>query len=583
MLAYGTHLFRGVELNTLDARYSVRGDQAPPSDIVLVGIDNKTFSELQLRFPFPRSHHATVIDRLVRDGAKQIAIDIQFSERSAPGEDRALLGALGRARGTVLATTDVRNGRPVVFADDAALREAGIRVGDASYVPEPGGTLRRISYAPQGLKSFAVAVAEAAAGSAIDESDLGGPSAWIDYRGPPGTFPAASYSDVSSGDVRAGTFKDKIVIVGATESTLQDVHPTPTTGDQLMAGPEIQANAVATALDGFRLQSTPLGIDVLLIALLAMVAPLANLVPAGAGPRSALAPLRALGICVLAAAIYLFVAQIAFNSGRILPVVYPLLALGIAAVGGLAVNYVMTAFERQRVRDTFARFVPEGVVDRVLERTDDDLRLGATLEEVTVLFSDIRGFTTFSESRDVVTVIEVLNRYLSEMSDAIMDNGGTLVSYIGDGIMAVFGAPIKQGDHADRALAAAREMLEERLPRFNEWMEKHHGEGADPADPFRAGFRMGVGLNSGPVMSGQVGSERRLDYTAIGDTVNTASRLEGLTKGTPHQLFISESTHAKLGDEAAELVYVDEMPIRGREQGIKVWTLPGDEAAPTGS
>ena len=120
-----------------------------------------------------------------------------------------------------------------------------------------------------------------------------------------------------------------------------------------------------------------------------------------------------------------------------------------------------------------------------------------------------------------------------------MDHGGTLVAYMGDGIMAVFGAPIEQPDHADRALAAAREMLSVRLERFNAWIrEQGLGEG----------FRMGIGLNSGIVMSGQVGSERRIEYTAVGDTTNTAARLEGMTKGTPHQIFIADSTRALLSD-----------------------------------
>ena len=127
-------------------------------------------------------------------------------------------------------------------------------------------------------------------------------------------------------------------------------------------------------------------------------------------------------------------------------------------------------------------------------------------------------------------MIEVLNRYLSEMSDAILDHGGTLVAYMGDGIMAVFGAPIAQADHADRALSTAREMLAVRLPRFNEWLR---------AQELGEGFRMGIGLNSGMVMSGNVGSERRVEYTAVGDTTNTAARIEQLTKGTPHQLLLS--------------------------------------------
>src|SRR5690242_14950974 len=150
------------------------------------------------------------------------------------------------------------------------------------------------------------------------------------------------------------------------------------------------------------------------------------------------------------------------------------------------------------------------------------------------------------------------------MSDAILNHGGTLVSYMGDGIMAVFGAPLPQEDHADRAVATALDMLEHRLPAFNEWM---HEQG------FERGFKMGIGLNTGPFMSGNVGSERRLEYTAIGDTINTASRLEGMTKGTPYALFIADETREALTHEVASMVYIDELPVRGRKEPIKLWSL----------
>ena len=232
-------------------------------------------------------------------------------------------------------------------------------------------------------------------------------------------------------------------------------------------------------------------------------------------------------------------------------------------MGALAVTTLITAYERQHVRDTFARFVPEDVVNDVLDHADENLRLAGVRREGTVLFSDLRGFTSFAEALPPDQVIEVLNHYLSEMSDAIMDHGGTLVSYMGDGIMAVFGAPIEQPDHADRAVDAAEEMLGPRLDHFNEWLR---------AQGLSEGFQMGIGINSGSIMSGQVGSERRIEYTAVGDTTNTAARLEGMTKGTPHQAFIADSTREEMAD-GRRLAFVDEYPVRGRIEGIRVWTL----------
>jgi adenylate cyclase len=158
------------------------------------------------------------------------------------------------------------------------------------------------------------------------------------------------------------------------------------------------------------------------------------------------------------------------------------------------------------------------------------------------------------------------------MSDAILNHGGTLVAYMGDGIMAVFGAPLPQSDHADRALDTAREMLTVRLPRFNQWLRD---------EGLSEGFKMGIGLNSGHVMSGHVGSERRVEYTAVGDTTNTASRIEGMTKGTPHQLLMADTTREALTKPAEDLVFFDEVPIRGRVEKVKLWSISGTPAPPT--
>ena len=238
--------------------------------------------------------------------------------------------------------------------------------------------------------------------------------------------------------------------------------------------------------------------------------------------------------------------------------------VGALGAGGGA---LVTRRERRttrHLRDTLRRFVPEAVADELLEAGDAELRLGGIETAGTVMFTDIRGFTTFSESRPACDVIGVLNRYLAEMTDAILDHGGTLVSYSGDGIMAVFGAPVEQDDHADRALAATREILDQRLPRFNEWL----GE-----QGVAQGFRIGVGLNSGRFVSGNVGSERRVEYTAIGDTINAAARLEELTKRTSYALLLSDAVRRELRVEPADLVRVGEFELRGRRGRTEVWSL----------
>jgi adenylate cyclase len=560
LVSYGLGVFDSFERQSVDARFSVRGAKKVPRDIVVVGIDAKTFSDLNLRWPFSRRLHAQAIDRIAKDGPKAIAYDVQFSEYGTVAEDNALGLAIQRHPGkVVLATTEVdpkSHLANLIFGPDA-LKAIGARVGDSNFVPDPGNVIRKVPYEVDGLETFALVTADVALGHRIPRTQLGGRRAWIDFVGGAGRVREIPFSQVVQGRVPAGTFRGKVVVVGATAPSLQDIHAT--SAAAAMPGPEVQANAIETALHGFPLRSAPQWLNVLLIVLFGLMAPALSL-------RFGL--LVSMSAALVTAAAFVVGNQLAFDHGRVLVFTYPLAALVLSSVGTLVNYYVVAAFERERVRDVFSRFVPETVVDQVLMRAGEDLRLGGEEVETTVMFSDLRGFTSSAEHLGAAAVIDVLNMYLGEMSDAILDHGGTLLSYMGDGIYAVFGAPIPQDDHADRALAAAREMLEVRLPRFNAWMqETGHG----------SGYRMGVGLNTGAVMSGNVGHERRVEYTAVGDTVNTASRIEGMTKGQPYMLFVAESTYALLQDPPRELVFVEEFEVRGREQKLKIW---GFEPAP---
>jgi adenylate cyclase len=560
LAAYALDVLDGPELDTIDARFEIRGDRGPPDDVVVVEIDDVSFNELQQAWPFPRSLHAEAVDRLRRAGARVIAYDIQFTEPTNPAEDNALISAVDRADGVVLATTEVgQGGQTNVFGGDQVLRQTGARAGNVNYVNDSDGVIRRQPYAVEGLESFAVVAAEEFRGRRLPVREG---FEWIDFRGPPGTVDSVPFSRLVEGRVPPAFFRDKIVVIGATAPSLQDVHPTAVGGDAPMSGPEIQANAIATVLEDFPLQPASGALNVALIVLLGL---------AGPGIALVLGPLRAAICGVLLAALYAVAVQLAFNSGLVVSFLYPLASLVIGVVGALAISLVVGAFERERVRDIFSRFVPEPVVDDVLKNVDKNLRLGGERELVTVLFSDIRGFTGFSETRSPEIVIDILNRYLTSMTDVILKHGGTLVTFLGDGIMAVFGAPIPADDHADRALAAAREMAGPVLDRFNDWLRAEgHGDG----------FRIGIGLNSGAVMAGNVGSQRRLEYTVIGDTTNTASRIEGMTKGTPHTIYVSESTRLMLVGPHPDLEHVDELEIRGRRAKVVIWTIPADGPAP---
>jgi adenylate cyclase len=560
LVAYSTSLLRTLDLNTVDTRFSIRGNEKAPSNVVIVGVDSTTFQVVNKQWPFPRAVEAQVLNHISAGHPAVIAFDIVFSDASTLGQkdDVALLNAIGNSKApTVFSFQETDAHGDVRFLGlgqkQSVLRQAGVYPGMTLFPPDPGSYIRRMSYSIDKLTTFPVVTAQLASGRRV--RPFSG-SRWIDYVGPAGTFKTVSYGDVYLGKIPPSFFRGKIVLIGPTAPSLQDLHPTPT--DSLMPGAEVQANAINTILRGFPLSIVPGWINVVLIVLLGVVVPLSSL---------RVRPVISIAIAVLIGLAFAVAVQLAFNAGTIVSFVYPLGALVLSSVGALAVQLVTEAFERIRTRDLFSRFVPENVVDEVLKGAHG-LRLGGVQREGTVMFTDLRGFTSFSESLTPAQVIDVLNHYLSEMSDAILDNGGTLVAYMGDGIFAVFGAPLEQADHADRALATAREMLQTRLPRFNDWI-RSQGLGD--------GFRMGIGLNSGHVMSGHVGSERRVEYAAVGDTTNTASRIESLTKGTPHQLLISDSTREALTAPADDLVYVDEVEIRGRVGRMKLWGL--NEAA----
>ena len=569
ILGLATDAARRLELETVDLRFELRGERPAPEALTVVAIDDRTFNVLRDRgetWPFRRSLHGRVIGRLEAAGVRTVAYDVQFTEPSADGrEDDALIEAIARAGNVVLATTEVdAQGRHAVLGGDETLAAIGARAGNAVMPTDPGGVVRRVAFSRDGLKSFAVATVERTTGRRLDPAAFDDDGeAWIDFPGPPGTVRTVSFVDVLDGRVPTEVLRGGTAVVGASVPSLQDVKPTSSSGAELMAGPEIQAAAIDTVARGLPLDKSPWPVDVAVLVLLGLVA------PAAAGRAG---PLRAAALAALAGAVYVGAVALLFDSGVLLRVTEPLVVLVCSVVAAIVLHYLIATFERERMRDAFGRFVPPAIVDHVLERAGEERWLSGERRETTVLFSDLRGFTTFSETRPPDVTLELLNMYLSEMTAAIMGHGGTITSYIGDGIMALFGAPLEQPDHADRALAAAREM-QSRLEQLNVVLRAGRGLEED--------FRMGIGLNTGPVMVGNIGSERRLEYTGIGDTVNTAARLEGMTKNTGFSIFVADSTRAALAEPAPDLQFVDELAVRGRVETVAVWGLavgPGTEA-----
>jgi CHASE2 domain-containing sensor protein len=327
------------ERDTVDLRFRLRADK-PPNDVAVVAIDDVTFSDLRRQWPFPRALHARAVTRLAAAHPRVIAYDVQFTEPTTPAQDFALYDAIGRAGGAVLATSESDDrGRTNVLGGDAQLARIHSRAAATNLPTDAGGEIRRFPYAHAGLQSMAVAVARRA-GRPVDRADFDHGEALIDYRGPPGTIPTYSFSDLVRGRIPADRLRGKVVVVGASAPTLQDVHPVPTAPDELMSGPEVQASAIWTAMHGFPLHDAPGWIGALLIALLGFA-------PAVAGLRLR-PPAIVLGAAVLGAA-YLGAAQLAFDSGWIVAVVAPLVALAAGAIAMIVTGYVAEATERRRV------------------------------------------------------------------------------------------------------------------------------------------------------------------------------------------------------------------------------------------
>lgn len=578
VLLAGTGPLERAELATIDARFDVRGSQGPPPDVVVVGIGEPTFQELDLQWPFPRSVHAEAIDALLAAGARAVAYDVQFSEPSdSPADDRALIRAARDPR-VVMGTSELTpSGAPYLLP---GLTRDGARAGYALFPIDRGGRMRELDATVEGIPHLSVLAAR---------GDPGAPTRPIDFRGPSGTVDTLLFEDVVLGDLDPNAVRDKIVVVGATAPSLQDLHAAP--AGALMAGAEIHANAIQTVLDGYPLRDAPGAIAMLVVLAAALIAPLAT-TPAGP-PGIVLG--RTLVASVLGVLALLAGAQLAFNGGTIVPVADPLLALLLGTAGAVALVYVVEIRARRRLRAVFEQFVAPAVATELLDQdvrrrgsadgrsglwplrrsrpsgdsgegdgraADDDLPLPSRRAEATVLFCDLRGFTTLSERLDAEQVIALLNRYLEAVSSAVLDRGGTVVSYQGDGMMAVFGAPLPQPDHAARALAAGRAIVGEQLPAFNAWLLEQRLTDA----PLEAC----VGINSGTVMAGVLGSRRRIEYAAVGDATNVAARLQTLGRDHDAHLFVSGTTVAALTDDPG-LRPLGPITLKGRSDPVDVW------------
>ena len=381
------------EGSTVDARFRLRGP-VTPDDVLVVGVDDVTFSDLQRRWPFPRSLHGRVIDRLRAAGARQVVFDVQFTEPTTPAQDGRLYDAVARAPGTILATTEVAaDGSSNVLGGDENLAAVGAWAAASNVAPGAGGVIRRFPWSVGGLDSVAVRSVESLTGRRPAADSFGADGALIDYRGPPGTIPTVSYSDVLKGRVPAGQIAGRVVVVGATAPTLQDIHPTPISDDP-MAGPEVQANAIWTALHGMPLRDAPGWLGIAAIIVLGLPGPVLSL-------RLSAVP-TALA-CMLAGGGYAVAAAVAFDRGLVLLVVAPLAACAVGMVASLVVGYLAESRARREADDE------NEVLERLVRERTGELR--ETQMEV------VRRLSQAAESRDEETGMHI--ERMSRMCEAL--------------------------------------------------------------------------------------------------------------------------------------------------------------------
>lgn len=530
------------ELRSYDLRLELRGDRQAPADVVIAAIDDRTLSELGVR-QISRADHARLIERVAAARPRLIAYDVFFTEKTTPGQDRALvrsLQAAERRSQILLGAAKLREPAtvPTLFLPPRRLRAIGVDVASLIITADEDGTFRRIDYAHEAVPALGIRAAELAVGTPLLPPDPGKP-AWVDLHGPPGTFSTVSFVRVLRGEVPQAALRDKLVLVGATDATLSDRHPV-APDDILMAGVEFHANVMQTAREAYPLRDSGPAINAGLIAVLALFAPLLAL-------RFSIRITVAVWLGALVA--FLAAAQIIFEQGTVLAVLPPIVAAAVSLGSTLAVEGATVRRDRRRIRAAFARHVDPRVADEVLAEAGGDGYLAGTELEATVLFCDRRDWTAYVERTDPAQVVETLDRYLETVTRIVQTNGGAVVSFQGDGVMSVFGAPLPQSDHASRALAAARALL------------------AEIPDP------IGIGVASGSVISGTIGTGRRLEYTVTGNPTNLAARLQGLSRELSCAILASEATKEALAEaDAKTLREAGELTVRGRSQPQRVWT-----------
>jgi adenylate cyclase len=604
-------VFSTVEQIAYDTCNRYRPNPPHMENVLLVEIDDLSVDESALgRFPWPRRVFARIIANI--PGARAIGVDVLFLEPDADDpEGDALLAEAVRDAGNVVLPVSIQTDRVVskemarrLAALQAHLAEApdspagapadplsfmppllplvqaAAGVGFANLVEDGDGRCRHARPCYVGsdgrlYPGFATEVARVAAGATPDEFYAGFPRALtpdgrslpleggemlVHYSGPAGTTPSVSAADVFAGEVASEVFAGKIVLVGATAAGLCDIRPAPYRGPEgRMFGVETNANVVNTILSTPPLRSEPsltVYVTVLAIGVLAAWIVWWRRVVVGVAVVAAL--------LVGTVAIY----AAAFWYGNVVLSLGTRAAAAIVCVAIALSDRLLTESRmRERMVDVFASYVSPELAEH-LARNPDDLSLGGTRRDVTVMFTDVRSFTTIFEGADPQMLVEQMTEYFNAMVGAVFRTGGLVDKFIGDGIMALWGCfGTETQDHPRSAVLSAL-VMRELLPGLNAKWEAT----GNPT------FRIGVAVHSGPAIVGNMGADRKWNYTAAGDTVNTAARIGEICKQFKERwetaILVSEDV-ARTLDDSVRLERIGETPIRGKARAIGIYAVTG--------
>lgn len=481
-------------------------------EIVIIAIDDKSISKIG-RWPWDRNVHAQLLEKLLLNKPTSIGYDVAFPEASNQESDQTLNNAFLK-HNIVLPVEQVDSGlqRPYELFKT--------KTGIVNVVVDHDGIVRRIP-----TDSFASNVINKSA--KVTDNYLR-----INYSGKPASFTTYSFSDVLENKVPLENFRNKYVLIGATAVDLHDSQVTPVSMGREMAGVEIHANAMATILENKYLVSESKSFTLLTLFAFTLLAVATAQLP----------------IAWLWLVIYIIYSFVSFDIGIIRNLIYTPLAIIFVNIASLIMRFLSERSQKEYIRKAFSYYLSDSVLKEIL-KDPSKLKLGGERKEITVLFTDVAGFTSISEKMDPVDLAKLLNDYLTRMTNIVFANAGVLDKYIGDAVMAFWNAPIANSDHAYLACKTALEM------------QKKTGE-----------FGMRIGINTGDMVVGNMGSQMRFDYSLLGDNVNLGSRLEGINKEYGTKILISQSTQSLISDKLITR-FIDTVAVKGKEKGVKIYEL----------